>query len=100
MVKVNGLTLAEEERLIILAEEMGESIQAISKILRHGNLSHSPFDKEKIPNVYNLERELGDVLCLIDLLVDSGDLFRDNIELHREKKMDNLKKYTHYQLYK
>ena len=32
----NQLTPAETERLAILAEECGEVIQAVGKILRHG----------------------------------------------------------------
>ena len=32
----NELSPAEVERLAILAEEMGEAIQVIGKVLRHG----------------------------------------------------------------
>ena len=32
----NGLTPAEAKRLALLAEECGEVLQAIGKVLRHG----------------------------------------------------------------
>lgn len=38
----NQLTPAEAERLALLAEECGEVIQAIGKILRHGYESRHP----------------------------------------------------------
>lgn len=38
----NRLTPAEAERLALLAEECGEAIQAIGKILRHGYESNHP----------------------------------------------------------
>lgn len=40
----NKLTPAETERLAILAEECGETIQVIGKILRHGYESFHPKD--------------------------------------------------------
>jgi hypothetical protein len=39
----NGLTPAEAERLALLAEECGEVIQAIGKVLRHGYESRHPY---------------------------------------------------------
>lgn len=32
----NGLTPGQTERLVILSEELAESIQAVAKIMRHG----------------------------------------------------------------
>ena len=45
----NGLTPAEAERLAMLAEECGEVIQMVGKILRHGYDSYHPAD----PNTTN-----------------------------------------------
>lgn len=56
----NELTPAETERLAILAEEMGETIQVIGKILRHGYDSRNPLEgKTGWTNRANLEKELG-----------------------------------------
>jgi hypothetical protein len=38
---------AERERLAMLAEEAGEIVQIIGKILRHGYESYHPEDSEK-----------------------------------------------------
>ena len=54
----NELTPAESERLALLSEEMGEAIQAIGKILRHGYESTGP--KTIVRNRTSLEKELGD----------------------------------------
>lgn len=55
----NRLTPAEAERLALLAEECGEVIQAIGKVLRHGFESTHPDGGPT--NRESLERECGDV---------------------------------------
>ena len=58
----NGLSPAEAERLAMLAEECGEVIHIVGKILRHGYDSYHPAD----PTVTNrdlLGRELTDLLA-------------------------------------
>lgn len=78
--KNNRLSLAETERLVWLAEEMGETIQAIGKILRHGYESVNPAAFPPRPtNQIALERELGDVQFCVDLLCTAGDLQKARI---------------------
>jgi len=70
----NGLTPAQAERLALLAEECGEVIQAIGKVLRHGYEStHTHLDGGPT-NRENLDSECGDVRYAIMLLARSGDL--------------------------
>lgn len=54
----NKLTPAQAERLAILAEECGEVIQIVGKILRHGLDSHHPVT---LSNRNALVNELTDV---------------------------------------
>ena len=61
---------AQIERLALLVEELGETQQAIGKILRHGYNSCHP--KTRVPNKISLERELGDVAFAVDMLIKSG----------------------------
>lgn len=64
-------TSAELERLAIAMEEMGEAVQAMGKILRHG------FESKWLEGQTNreqLEIELGDVLYSINLLIQKGDV--------------------------
>jgi hypothetical protein len=59
----NGLTPAQAERLAMLAEECGEVIQIIGKILRHGYDSYHP-DRPHITNRELLQRELTDLAAV------------------------------------
>lgn len=59
----NGLTPAQAERLAMLAEECGEVIQVIGKILRHGYDSYHP-DRPHITNRELLQRELTDLAAV------------------------------------
>ena len=67
----NGLSPAEAERLAILAEEMGETIQEIGKILRHGYESRWPDDAPT--NREKLEVELGDIACIQQMMCNEGE---------------------------
>lgn len=78
----NKLTPAEDERLACLSEEMGEVIQAIGKIQRHGYDSTNPDVLVGGPNNREtLAMELGHVVgCAIRLLQGddiSGCLYED-----------------------
>ena len=69
---MNELTEAQKERLIMLAEEAGEVIQAVGKILRHGyNSCH--LDNDDISNRLDLVRELDDLNAIIGEMVKKGD---------------------------
>lgn len=107
----NELTPAEAERLAYLAEECGEAIQIIGKILRHGYESRDPtkavptFDDNRggqtgfrntSPTNRNLlTAELGDVLRAARMLVDAGDL--DRATMDRLGARPAPLKYMHHQ---
>jgi NTP pyrophosphatase (non-canonical NTP hydrolase) len=93
----NNLTPAEAERLAILAEEMGEAMQIVGKILRHGYDSYNPFDDNKITNRQLLEKELGDVSYATQMLCVQGDITRSNIMRNHCNKIDAIKPYLHHQ---
>jgi NTP pyrophosphatase (non-canonical NTP hydrolase) len=92
---VNQLTEAELERLALLAEEMGETIQIIGKILRHGYESSHPTDP--IPNRKLLELELGDVLAALNLMYNAGDINYTNLMEAKLNKLKRVWKYLHHQ---
>ena len=81
-----------EEALGILQEECAEVIQEVSKIRRFGldtlhyktGLTHSTM----------LEMEVGDVLALVDILVEQGILDRDGLEIATENKKEKLKQWS------
>lgn len=92
-----GLSSAEMERLAILAEECGEAVQMCGKILWHGFESCSPYDDRCRPNRVLLERELGDVRGVIDLMLQRGDVRAADIAAWRSRKQASLRKWTHHQ---
>ena len=57
----NNLSPPEDERLAILTEELGESLQAIGKIFRHGYDSDNNGERETT-NRTDLMRELNNKL--------------------------------------
>ena len=79
----------QDELLTILMEECGEVIQAASKIMRFGA------DTDKLSE---LEKELGDVYCMMDLLQQEDMVSWTEIDEQAQKKVDKLKIYS--KLYK
>jgi hypothetical protein len=78
----NGLSHAQAERLACLAGTMGEAIQVIGKILRHGYDSRDPriVPIESGPtNRERLQKELGDIRYWISIMSDFRDVNRDVI---------------------
>lgn len=62
----NELSPEVAELLSILAEECGEVVQRIGKILRHGIQSTNPY--KGTPNNVTLESELTDIFAVVGLL--------------------------------
>src|SRR5688572_24327001 len=93
----NKLTEGESELLSLLAEEMGEAVQIIGKILRHGYDSRHPDEPFGPDNREMLEKELGDVRCAMILLCEAGDLRKETIHGHAADKKERVKRYLHHQ---
>ena len=91
----NNLSPAEVERLALAAEEMGEAIQVICKILRHG--LHNTHPGSGLRNQTLLEMELGDVLYAIDLLQLSGDVSSAGMDSGKEAKRLRVQQYLYHQ---
>lgn len=96
MSEINNLNPAEEERLSILLEEMGESLQIIGKIQRHGYESADPTKDVRVTNRELLEMELGHVRNAMIMLCDARDLSKDLINAHTDHKAATIGKWLHY----
>ena len=89
----NKLTPAEAERLAMLAEECGEVIQVVGKILRHGYDSYHP-DDPITTNRQLLQSELLEVVAVIYAMGRLGDVrIGRNIDLTWSSKL----RYAHHQ---
>jgi NTP pyrophosphatase (non-canonical NTP hydrolase) len=81
-----------KEALMILQEECAEVTQAISKIFRFGMDTQypqgAPTNKEK------LEEEVGDLLAMVDILIQSGALSDSHVNQCRSAKKSKLKLWS------
>lgn len=93
----NSLSPAEAERLALLLEELGETQQAIGKILRHGYESTNPLIPNSPTNRQALQKELGDVRCAIGFLTQTGDLQERAIQESAKLKKVTAQKWLHHQ---
>lgn len=74
-----------DELLVITMEECGEVIQECSKIIRFGANEE---------NIERLEKEIGDLTQMIDLMHKFDLVSYTNIDEHSEKKYEKLKKFS------
>lgn len=81
-----------QEALDILQEECGEVIVEISKCRRFG--FDSPHYKTGVKHSAMLEAEIGDVLAMIDILIDRGVIDPATLELAKANKIEKLKKWS------
>ena len=65
------------ETLLILQEECAEVTQAVSKCFRFGLDNFKP--GKPATNVEHLEVEIGDLLAMIDILVEQGIVDPDRL---------------------
>jgi len=82
----------EKEVMDILQEECAEVIQAVSKISRFGIDNFKP-GKPKT-NREHLEEELGDMLAMIDILLEKKLISLDKLEIAKSAKIEKLKKWS------
>lgn len=79
------LTDRDREMLVIAMEECSEVAIECSKILRFGFTK----DKEK-----KLNGEVGDLLCIFELMKDRGFLSEDRVDAAIKNKKKRLKKWS------
>ena len=84
------------EALALLVEELGESVQAVGKILRHGLHTKHPRFPEGLDNSGRLAEELGHVAVAAALCVKYACMDPDALTDALNQKLDTVDKYlTH-----
>lgn len=79
------------ETLVILQEECAEVVVEVSKCFRFGiNGTH----KSGIPHRDMLEQEIGDVLAMVELLIQQNAITEEGLIAARQRKLDKLKIYS------
>ena len=83
---MNEVGNIDTEILLITQEECAEVTQAISKIFRFG------FDSvhKGVDNRTHLEEEIGDLMCMIDLLIDNGIVSEAAVMTAKNEKLNKL----------
>jgi NTP pyrophosphatase (non-canonical NTP hydrolase) len=80
------------EALGILQEECAEAIVEVSKCRRFG--IETPHYKTGLSHAKTLEQEVGDVLALVDILIDQGVLDQEGLNTAKENKKIKLKQWS------
>jgi NTP pyrophosphatase (non-canonical NTP hydrolase) len=81
-----------KETLCITQEECSEVSQAVSKIFRFGWESKHP--KTGVNNKEHLEEEIGDLLCMVDILVEKCIISDTQVNIARKAKREKLKTWS------
>lgn len=84
------LTHRQQEILTIAQEECAEVTQAICKTFRFGLLERYN-DKS---NQERLEEEVGDLICMIELMQDAGIIDPEFVRAHTSKKRHKLETWS------
>ena len=85
------MTEKQREILGILQEECAEVIQAISKCVRFG-IDNSY--KSGATQRENLSMEVGDLVCMIGLMIEAGLVKEEDINRAKDEKIEKLKVYS------
>ena len=79
-----------QELMVITMEECGELTQRCSKIIRKFDTLDEITEDQRV----KLLEEVGDVQCLIDLMVDCGLLTKQEIDARIDTKRHKLEKWS------
>ncbi len=93
----NQLDPAELERLAILQEEMGEALQIVGKILRHGYRSSDPTVPVPVSNRELLIHELSHVWYAMELMGIAEDINPAIMRSFKAAKAASICKWTQHQ---
>ena len=80
----NTLTEEQKEALVIFMEEASECIQSASKMLRFGQEETTVM----------LEKEISDLLCMVEILINLGTVSMINSEKYISEKKEKLKVWS------
>jgi len=84
------ITDLDREVMLITQEECAEVTQAISKVFRFGFLS----EHNGRNNREHLEEEIGDLMCMVDLMREANLINWNNVIDASEKKREKLRKWS------
>jgi NTP pyrophosphatase (non-canonical NTP hydrolase) len=81
-----------QETLDILQEECAEVIVEVSKCRRFG-MDNTHY-KTGLKHSTMLENEIGDVLAMVDILIERNILTQENLNIAKQRKKEKLKQWS------
>lgn len=81
-----------KEIFCITQEECAEVSQAISKVFRFGIDSEKP--GHGVTNKQHLEEEIGDLLAMVDIMVEKCIISDTSINIAKKAKREKLRKWS------
>lgn len=91
-ISLGGLVeIKTQEALVILQEECAEVIQEVSKCFRFGI---NDLNKDGVEHRLVLEKEVADMLCMVDILVEQGVLDPGRLDVGKIEKQAKLRKWS------
>lgn len=90
--KISDFGAVDREIMDIAQEECAEVIQAISKIRRFGFDGKHP--DSNIDNREHLEEEIGDLMCLFEIMEEREMIDWGNVALYAQKKRNKLAQWS------
>lgn len=92
LIDIQKMIDKDQQLLVITMEECGEVIQACSKLLRRGHKDGSIKNNKK--QMHDLQDEVGDLYCMIQLLIENGWIDKYLLEGRTLYKKAKLKKWS------
>ena len=90
----DDLSPAQVERLVMLVERCGEASVMAGKVLRYGYGGTSP--RTGLPNQVILERKIGSLLAMIDLMARTDDVRLREVRTTRDWASEHMGKWMHH----
>jgi len=84
------------ETLLIAAEECAEVTQMLSKVLRFG--LHAQHPNEDVDNQDRLEEEIGDLMCMFEIMAEQNIIDWGKVSVHSRYKRDKLRQWSKIEL--
>jgi NTP pyrophosphatase (non-canonical NTP hydrolase) len=82
----------QKEIMLIAQEECAEVVQAISKCFRFGFNEKHP--SEEFTNRQRLEEEVGDLLCMINMMMDNRIIDKLAVDFAIDAKSEKIRKWS------